>query len=86
MHVAHESWEIVQRVSMFDCEPTDIEAVKNQSEQGDYCACQQSVGAGAVFLEGKPDYRDDSADQNFDPEKYAVAPAGKEQSQLAFQS
>ncbi len=35
MDLVHKGWYVVQRVRMFDGEPTDVEAVEDHAEQGD---------------------------------------------------
>ncbi len=45
VHVAHEGRHVEHRVGMFDCKPTDVEAVEDHAEQNDDCTDQQAIGA-----------------------------------------
>ncbi len=78
LDVAHEGRHVEQRVWVLDREPTDIETIEDHANENNDRACAQSIGAGAILPDGKPDDRQNNADEDLGPEEQAHSSACKE--------
>ena len=66
--IAHEGWEVEQRIGMFNREPTDIKAVEDHANEQDDRTGEQTIGAGAILFDGEPYDRSKHANNDLCPE------------------